>query len=240
MKEPVAIDFSPALSQPELISEADARLLRVAKAWKHTGRTTLRDEATVAAIFAGLQRGFSRRQIATSLQVSRNTVTAVEHALETSGELEPLQQRVMRAMSVAASESLAWVDEIVSARKLSPEAAAMVKALWVGVGITSDKCAAATGGGLAADQGAELAISPNLVVDEYRRLMAIDCESVVSTPNTLNGNGSTAIDTTKDTTGPNQATGPEAQGGRAMPVPSGAEGPAKGGGGGCRAGGGRE
>ena len=206
-------DLAEAISdQPSLFAAPDARAIRVAKEFVHTGVRASRDQKLLSNIVGAWLRSGSMRRTAEEVGVSRNTVSAVIRILEASGRLEPLKTRFERERLETGMEQLNWVREVIESRDL--EAAAVVlKPGWVGIGIVSDKEAAQPPASLhlhvhqgpTADQADPVA--------EYERLLrrarsaaVIDVESAVCPPKALPPNDSVPPATAKATTSPSIPT----------------------------------
>ena len=208
-------DLAEALSdQPELFSAPDARAVRVAKEFIHTGVRAARDQKLLGKIVGAWLRSGSMRRTAEEAGVSRNTVSAVIRILESSGRLEPLKTRFERERLETGMEQLNWVRDVIESRDL--EAAAVVlKPGWVGIGIVSDKEAAQPPASLHlhVHQGP----TDGQVVDpvaEYERLLrrarsaaVIDVESAVCPPKALPPKDSVSPATAQATTPPSIPTG---------------------------------
>lgn len=195
--------------QPELFAAPDVSSVRAAREYAHTGNWTVKDGRRVALIVSAWLNTGSLRKTAQLCSVSRNTVSAVLRILENAGKLEPLKERFARARLEVGMEQLAWMEEIIASRDI--EAAQVLKAGWVGVGIVSDKEAAAPPAAmhLHVHQVATADADP---VREYERLLraaratVVDVESAASgvntTPNPTSEPSVTALDTTSTASEP--------------------------------------
>lgn len=106
---------------------------------RFSGKISTRDDARCAEIARRWLVGESQRQIAEAVGCSRNTVPVVLRELERQGKLEPLKDLVLRDLGEAVREQVAWNKDLIAARKVSSEAAAILKAGWVGAGVFLDK-----------------------------------------------------------------------------------------------------
>ena len=106
---------------------------------RFTGKISCRDDARCAEIARRWLVGESQRDIAAAVGCSRNTVPVVLRELERQGKLEPLKDLVLRDLGEAVREQVAWNKDLIAARKVSSEAAAILKAGWVGAGVFLDK-----------------------------------------------------------------------------------------------------
>lgn len=194
--------------QPELFAAPDTKAVVAARAFAHTGRWTMQDKELVFRIIAAWLNTGSMRKVAELVQVSRNTVSAVIQLLEKAGKLEPLKTRFERARLEVGMEQLEWVREVIEERDL--EAAAVVlKPGWVGIGIVSDKEAAAapaTAVTVHVHPAAEGQVDP---VAEYERRLrqarmrvVVDVESAVVPPKSLALKAGADPDTALDTVTP--------------------------------------
>jgi hypothetical protein len=106
---------------------------------RFTGKIVCRDDARCAEIARRWLVGESQRDIAAAVGCSRNTVPVVLRELERQGKLEPLKDLVLRDLGEAVREQVAWNKDLIAARKVTSEAAAILKAGWVGAGVFLDK-----------------------------------------------------------------------------------------------------
>ena len=106
---------------------------------RFSGKISTRDDARCAEIARRWLIGESQRDIAAAVGCSRNTVPVVLRELERQGKLEPLKDLVLRDLGEAVREQVAWNKDLIAARKVSSEAAAILKAGWVGAGVFLDK-----------------------------------------------------------------------------------------------------
>lgn len=106
---------------------------------RFTGKIACRDDARCAEIARRWLVGESQRDIAAAVGCSRNTVPVVLRELERQGKLEPLKDLVLRDLGEAVREQVAWNKDLIAARKVTSEAAAILKAGWVGAGVFLDK-----------------------------------------------------------------------------------------------------
>ena len=180
----------------EVLPPIEREAVQAAKVFRHTGVFSSRSEALVAGIFFGLRRGKSRRWIASNLGVSRNSISAIESLLEQSGQLEPLKDRLNRAVMQAGSEAADWIQELQESRDISKETAGILRSLWVGVGIASDK-AAATGAAIAPQQAGA---STTEMVIEYMRMRSSESQSGGNAAKRADFSNSTAQDAAPDAT----------------------------------------
>jgi hypothetical protein len=128
--------------QPNLFALPPVEDRAVAKAAAvFTGKITTRDDARCAEIARRYLCGESRREIAAAVGCSVNTIPVVIRSLEAAGKLETLKELVLRDLGEAVREQVAWNKELIEARKVSSEAAAILKAGWVGAGVYLDKVA---------------------------------------------------------------------------------------------------
>ena len=106
---------------------------------RFTGKITCRDDARCAEIARRWLVGESQRDIAAAVGCSRNTVPVVLRELERQGKLEPLKELVLRDLGEAVREQVAWNKDLIASREVTSEAAAILKAGWVGAGVYLDK-----------------------------------------------------------------------------------------------------
>lgn len=106
---------------------------------RFSGKISTKDDARCAEIARRWLVGESQREIAAAVGCSRNTVPVVLRELERQGKLEPLKDLVLRDLGEAVREQVAWNKDLIAARKVSSEAAAILKAGWVGAGVFLDK-----------------------------------------------------------------------------------------------------
>jgi hypothetical protein len=90
--------------QPELFSrlDVDVPVVRAARDFIHSGKTTTRQSELCALIIGATALGWSYRKIAAEYHVSRNTVKAVVQVAEKSGKVEPVRERVLAAVAESA------------------------------------------------------------------------------------------------------------------------------------------
>lgn len=106
---------------------------------RFSGKISTKDDVRCAEIARRWLVGESQRQIAEAVGCSRNTVPVVLRELERQGKLEPLKDLVLRDLGEAVREQVAWNKDLIAAREVSSEAAAILKAGWVGAGVFLDK-----------------------------------------------------------------------------------------------------
>lgn len=136
-----------ATGQPELFSalELDVEIVKAARVFLHTGKTTCRNEEAVAKIVAAASLGWSQRRIADQLGHSRATVGAVLERAAEAGKVEPLKDRVLAAAGNAIHDDIEMGSELLAAwrggssRADLGEIASFRRATWVGAGILADK-----------------------------------------------------------------------------------------------------
>jgi hypothetical protein len=149
-------------SQPDLFSAAgvplfsaeDAQLLKApaamgkrADADRYSGRQASSDERRCLVIAALVMMGRSKNDIAATVGCDKRLIRPVVERLENEGLLPPLERRVTRAQAELREETLTWLGELVDARTVDRDTAAMLRGLFTGAGILADKQAAADGSG---------------------------------------------------------------------------------------------
>ena len=130
-----AVSLQPSLFSLPAVQDREL----IATAPRFTGKIATKDEARCAEIARRYLQGESRRDIAEAVGCSRNTIPVVIRELERAGKLEPLKEMVLRDLGEAVREQVAWNQEIIQAREVTTEAAAILKAGWVGAGVYLDK-----------------------------------------------------------------------------------------------------
>lgn len=186
--------------QPELFAAPDTQAIVVAREYAHTGRWTVQNATKVQRIIAAWLNTGSMRKTADLVGVSRNTVSSVIRILESAGKLEPLKSRFERRRLEVGMETLEWLGEATEARDLET-IEVLGRPGWVGVGIVSDKEAAAPPAAVTVNVQVLPAGQADPVL-EYERMLrqarigpVVDVESAVSACNPLDLNAPPPADT---------------------------------------------
>jgi len=97
--------------QPELFRElqVDVEVVRGARVFLHSGKTTFQHEAQAAKILQAAALGWSQRRIAEVLRVGRDTVRAVVRLAVQAGKMRPVKEVVLEAVGEAAASYAAAV-----------------------------------------------------------------------------------------------------------------------------------
>jgi hypothetical protein len=121
-------------------------LVKLAEGWepgkyaKPSGKILSQDEELCEEVCRRVLMGDSDRRIARDLQISRNSIKAVESVMAASGKLEPLKQRLLKDLGEVAVLSLSRYKEALEDDLVSPQF------LMVGAAIAIDKKELLAGG----------------------------------------------------------------------------------------------
>lgn len=174
--------------QPELLAlvEVDQPMVQAARAFLHTGKTTVRNEQKAAAIVAAASLGWSNRKIARDLGHSQDTVRAVLRLAEQAGKVGAVKDRVLAAAAEAVHADIDLGNELAERVREGGEdapdlgqLAAFRKAGWVGAGIIADKPAAGPASITIVNQGDGVVNVVQEYAERLRRLASADSASVV-------------------------------------------------------------
>lgn len=191
--------------QPSLFGDLpDVGTIRAAKEFVHTGKTTMANGERVVGIMAAWLQTGSMSEAARLCKVSRNTISAVIRILEENGKLERLKDRFERARMEAGVATAQMIQEVLDSGKRDTDAAAMLRAGWVGLGVVSQAIAAPPPVVPVSHTHLHLHGPTSLdTATEYERMMraaTVDVQSEAVAPKLLAANAGPSLDTVLDTT----------------------------------------